>query len=134
MNALHVNFMATVQRESLPQRKQIGAPLNIAVSDGVVTKAGILPFLILPWRFPEQVAEKDWPGRITVVVSGWYAYDNGFGDVSPDRKFCYFWLPDWNIQGRQQGWGGGGWSAGAEECDIHTAIQTYFDLKKQAIR
>ena len=75
---------------------------------------------------------KKWPGNEIVTVEGSYTYNDGFQDMIT-HKFCYLWLPQWDISAPDGSAyaGGGGWSGGNGECPT---IQEKSDEFRVALR
>jgi hypothetical protein len=130
VDAVRVNFKAEIFEESLPKETPIGDPVvfELPYDDVLQSKNGVRLSRILPWHQPTVDIDK-WPGKVAFVYRGHISYDNGFGDLR-SADFCFLWLPRWSIQGKQQGWGGGG--SFQPGCDIKTAVRNFLDVKKRA--
>lgn len=141
-----VSLAANIQRRSPFSNQAIGEPVQVNVSNEEVKAKGSYRLeRVLPWLLPEVnyatgvrvVAgrvnfPREWPGSEIVTVEGSYSYDNGFHDLIT-HKFCYLWLPNWNISMPDgNGYaGGGGWSRGNGECPT---IQEKADEFRIALR
>ena len=121
---------ATVRREKLPERTQIGNTIGITTKDQLIAaRQPYTDFLILPWPLRDVSADL-WPGKELSIIKGEISYDNGFGDTITQR-FCYSWLPPWQLNETSpaRGWGGGGWTGGPE-CRIGAALNEFREVKK----
>jgi hypothetical protein len=129
VDARHVNLTYHIQKESLPGEVFIGKPTDVNVQDFILKGKGSFrrttPFY---WKQPIFANKVGWPGKETWVVSGHFTYENGFGEKMPAQRFCFFYLPRYNINGKYHIWGaGGGFVGEGENCDIQNAIRQYYE-------
>ncbi len=127
VNAIHANINGEIFAEALPRENRIGDPIPVEVHDVIVdSKQGFSQAHQVAW-IPATVPLNQWPGALVVFFKGKFTYDNGFGDVSTSRDFCYMWLPRWNVEYKGMGSGGGGFQSG---CDLKKILHSPADTMR----